>query len=123
MTTIDGSEPKGLRDILADHSDEVADLTRRLRAVIRTARPELGEKIYLGWHGLGFHHPAKGYVAALFPREHDVNVGFEHGADLPDPRGLLQGEGRQVRYLVFTPRGVRPSAEDLVEYLDLALSE
>jgi hypothetical protein len=52
-----------------------------------------------------------------------VNVGFEHSADLPDPHRLLQGDGSQVRYLVFTPRGVRPSAEDLVEYLDLALGE
>jgi hypothetical protein len=123
MTTIDGSEPKGLRDLLADHSDEVADLTRRLRAFIRTNAARTGREGIPRWHGLDFHHPATGYVATLFPREHDVNVGFEHGADLPDPHGLLQGNRRQVRYLIFTPRSVRPSPEDLIEYLDLALGE
>ncbi|HET6754792.1 MAG TPA: DUF1801 domain-containing protein [Jiangellaceae bacterium] len=121
MTT--GGEPDGLRDLLAEHNGEVADLTRRLRAAVLTGRPELTEKIYLGWYGVGLHHPDKGYVAALFPRADEVHVGFEHGADLPDPDGLLQGDGRQVRYLVFRPDAARPTPEDLVEFLDLALGE
>jgi hypothetical protein len=121
MTT--GGEPDGLRDLLAEHNGEVADLTRRLRAAVLTGRPELTEKIYLGWYGVGLHHPDKGYVAALFPRADEVHVGFEHGVDLPDPDGLLQGDGRQVRYLVFRPDAARPTPEDLVEFLDLALDE
>ena len=52
-----------------------------------------------------------------------MHVGFEHGVDLPDPDGLLQGAGRQVRYLVFRPDAARPTPEDLVEFLDLALGE
>jgi len=28
-----------------------------------------------------------------------VNLGFTHGADLPDPQGILQGTGRQVRHI------------------------
>jgi hypothetical protein len=121
MATTRTSEPTGVRDLLAEHSDEVAELTRRLRAAVLTARPELAEKIYVGWHGVGLHHPDQGYVAALFPRAHEVQVGFEHGADLPNPYGLLQGDGRQVRYLVFRPGAARPTVDDLVEYLDLAL--
>lgn len=123
VTANDGGEPTGLAELLAEHSEEVAELTRRLRAVIRKAHPELTEKIYVGWHGLGFRHPDKGYVAAVFPREHDAQVGFEHGADLPDPYGLLQGGGRQVRYLSFRPDDASPTDDQLVEYLDLALSE
>jgi hypothetical protein len=123
MAETTGGEPDGFRDLLAEHSDEVAELTRRLRAQIRAAHPELTEKIYVGWHGLGLHHPAKGYVAALFPRADEVRVGYEHGADLPDPCGLLHGDGRQVRYLVFRPGAARPTLDDLVEYLDLALGQ
>jgi hypothetical protein len=123
MAMITGGEPDGLRDLLAEHHGEVADLTRRLRAAVLTGRPELTEKIYLGWYGVGLHHPDKGYVAALFPRADEVHVGFEHGVDLPDPDGLLQGAGRQVRYLVFRPDAARPTPEDLVEFLDLALGE
>ena len=39
----------------------------------------------------------------------------------PTRYGLLQGDGRQVRYLVFRPGAARPTVDDLVEYLDLAL--
>ena len=123
MARTAGGEPDGVRDLLAQHSSEVANLTRQLRAAVRTARPELTEKIYLGWYGVGLHHPDKGYVAALFPRADEVHVGFEHGVDLPDPYGLLQGGGRQVRYLVFRTGAARPTADDLVEYLDVALGE
>jgi hypothetical protein len=28
-----------------------------------------------------------------------VNLGFNRGVDLPDPRGILQGTGRQVRHI------------------------
>jgi hypothetical protein len=70
---------------------------------------------------VGFHHPELGYAAALFPRAGEVHVGFEHGADLPDHHRLLHGEGRQVRYLIFTPGTSGPTLEDLVECLDLAL--
>jgi hypothetical protein len=116
-------EPAGLTDLLADHTDPVASLTRRLREAILGARPELAETVYPGWHGLGFHHPDLGYAVALFPRRQEVHVGFEHGVSLPDHRGLLHGEGRQVRYLVFSPGAPKPTAADLVEYLDLALGQ
>jgi hypothetical protein len=69
---------------------------------------------------LGFHYPKSGYVAALFPREGAVMVGFEHRADLPDPYGLLEGTDRRLRYLRFTADG-GPTDEQLVEYLDFAL--
>jgi hypothetical protein len=121
MAKTTGGEPDGMRDLLAKHSDEVADLTRRLRAVARASCPELTERIYFGWYGVGLHHPAKGYVAALFPRADEVHVGFDQGLDLPDPYGLLQGDGHQVRYLVFRPGEARPTPDDLVEYLNLAL--
>ena len=82
-------------DLLADHSPDVAALAARLRGVILEAHPEFTERLYRGWHGLGFHHPIAGYVAGLFPRQHEVNVGLEHGAELPDPHHLLQGTGRR----------------------------
>ncbi|WP_281358418.1 hypothetical protein [Pseudonocardia bannensis] len=32
-----------------------------------------------------------------------MDVGFEHGADLPDPHRLLAGAGRRLRHLRFSP--------------------
>src|SRR5690242_8637281 len=114
--------PPGFEELLEDHCASISALTRHLRDVILTARPELTERVYRGWHGLGFHHPARGYIAAVFPGTDSVSVGFEHGADLPDPHGLLQGTGKRLRYLRFTPDASAPTHEHLVEYLDLAVS-
>jgi len=106
--------------LLSGEPPAVAQLVRRLRAVVRDAHPDLRERVNTGWHGLAFHHPRDGYVVALFPRDGGVNVGFELGADLPDPHGRLSGRGRtrDVRVEV----GAGADEEDVVvDYLDLAV--
>src|SRR5688500_1880941 len=113
--------PAGFDQLLDDHCADIAALARDLRTVILDARPELTERVYQGWHGLGFHHPERGYVAAIFPGKCSVSVGFEHGADLPDPHGLLRGTGKRLRYLHFTPDSAAPNQEHLIDYLDLAI--
>jgi hypothetical protein len=90
-----------LSSLLADHTGEVADLTQVLRAVVRSALPMATEKINLDWQGLGYHDPDAGYVAGIFPGDESVKLGFEHGVELPDPAGLLDGDGSRVRYLVL----------------------
>jgi hypothetical protein len=42
------------------------------------------------------------YVGAF--RAH-VNVGFFHGAALPDPAGLLEGAGKYMRHVKVKPGG------------------
>ncbi|OZM78232.1 DUF1801 domain-containing protein [Pseudonocardia sp. MH-G8] len=109
-----------LHALLSPEPPAVAELVHRLRAVVRDAHPDLGERVNSGWHGLAFHHPRGGYVVALFPRDGGVNVGFEHGGDLPDPHGRLLGRGRtrDVRVEV----GAGPDEEEVVvDYLDLAV--
>jgi hypothetical protein len=50
-------------------------------------------------------------------------VYLERGAALPDPHGLLGGDGRlrQTRTLTFRPGQRTPGPAHLVEYLDLAV--
>jgi hypothetical protein len=85
--------------------------------------PDLVERFYPGWQGLGWRHPDGGLLATLFARDEDVIVYFERGVELPDPYGLLGGAGRlrQTRTLTFRPEVATPMAAQLVEYLDLAL--
>ncbi|OLT23727.1 hypothetical protein BJF78_31850 [Pseudonocardia sp. CNS-139] len=111
-----------LDQMLATEPPAVADLVRRLRAVLLDAHPDLRERVNLGWHGIGFHHPRGGYVVGLFPRHGGVNVGFEYGADLPDPHGRLLGEHRRRTRDVRVEVGAGPDEEDVVvDYLDLAV--
>jgi hypothetical protein len=60
-------------------------------------------------------------VCALFPRDGGVNVGFEHGADLPDPHGRLVGEGRRMRDVRIEVDAGPEEEELVVDYLDLAV--
>jgi hypothetical protein len=52
-----------------------------------------------------------------------VNVGFFHGAALPDPAGLLQGDGKYMRHVKLNPdRTVDASQLEAlitVAYLDI----
>lgn len=107
--------------LLSGEPPAVAALVRRLRAVVLAAHPDLRERVYVGWHGLGFHHPRGGYLFALFPRDGGVNVGFEYGADLPDPHGRLLGERRRTRDVRVEVDAGPDEEEVVVDYLDLAL--
>jgi Uncharacterized conserved protein len=109
-----------LTKLLSAEPPEVAQLLLRLRDVVREAHPDLQEKVNLGWHGIAYRHSRAGYVCGLFPRGNGVNVGFEHGADHPDPHGRLVGTGRtrDVRVEV----GAGPEEDEIVvDYLDLAV--
>ena len=88
-------------DILSPHSLQIRDLTQRPRKLVKQAVPRAIERVYPGWHGFGVHDPKAGYFCGIFPQTDSVKLGFEFGRLLPDPQGLLQGEGKQVRYVVL----------------------
>jgi len=81
-----------------DHPQE-AELALWLRGLVRAADPHLSGHVCRGWGGIGYRHPEAGCVGAIFPREGEVHLAFEHGASLPDPERRLAGAGRQVRHL------------------------
>ncbi len=119
------AEPSQWSEILAGHTGEVSALARRLRSAALAALPDLSERVYPGWQGLGLRHPTAGLVATIFAREADVVVYLERGASLPDPDGLLHGAGhlRQTRTIVFRPSPDTPTLEQFVAYLDLAVEQ
>jgi hypothetical protein len=51
-----------------------------------------------------------------------VNVGFFHGAALPDPAHLLQGTGRFMRHVKLRP-GTPTNAAELSNLIDAAYSD
>ena len=106
--------------LLAEHTAGVVAAAEWLRELVLGALPDAAERVYRGWHGFGYHHPEAGYVCAVFPRAEEALLAFERGVLLPDPHGLLVGDGRTVRWVpVRTPGD--PPAERLVELLDAAV--
>jgi hypothetical protein len=60
-----------------------------------------------------------GYVNAF--KAH-VNVGFFHGAELPDPAGLLEGSGKHMRHVKLKP-GAAINSATLGRLIDEAYSD
>ena len=86
---------------LQERHAEVAGLALWVRAAVVEADPDLTERVYLRWDGIGFRHPDAGYVCGIFPQADHVRLLFEHGQRLDDADGLLEGEGSQTRYLAI----------------------
>ena len=91
--------PKEVQDFLVESHPDLARLALWVREAILAGEPDLTERVYRGWDGIGFRHPDAGYVCAIYPREQEVRLLFEHGARLEDPERLLEGAGHQTRFL------------------------
>jgi len=84
-----------------------------LRGLVREAVPDAIERVRAGWQLIGYDLPVRRYglyFAYLAPEQTNVHLGFEYGAFMDDPSGLLSGAGvtSQVRWVTFD----RPSAID-----------
>jgi hypothetical protein len=78
------------------------DLLFELRGLVFKAAPHASERIL--WNGLSYHDaqiggPVKGAICQLSIEGDHVIIGFIHGAFLPDPSGLLQGDRKSKRCL------------------------
>lgn len=94
--------------LLARYTPEVRDCVRRLRELIGSWVPEAQEQVYPGWKAIGYRSADAGYFCGLFPQDDHVLVGFERGAGLTDPKGLLERPrtgrvGGTLRYLRISP--------------------
>ena len=85
--------------ILVGHNPRVQALAARLQELVRTTVPDATERAYPGWHCIGYRHPQCGYFCGIFPQEKSVRLLFEYGILLPDPASLLEGNGKQTRYV------------------------
>jgi hypothetical protein len=93
---------------LAGYPDGIREAAEILRAVVRRAVPESIERVRGGWRLIGYEVPVgrrSRYFAYIAPEPIHVHLGFEYGAWMEDPDGLLQGAHlglRQVRFTTFT---------------------
>lgn len=80
--------------------DPLGDCARRWFAVMRRSGTDVRELMHDGCPTACVGDAAFGYVNVF--RAH-VNVGFFLGVALPDPAGLLQGEGKRMRHVKVRP--------------------
>lgn len=93
--------PADLFEILGRFPERTIEMALKLRKMIIDLYPDLEEKAYPVWCGLGFKKPKGSYLGALFFSAGRVDLGFERGVFLEDAERVLEGEGKSVRYLRF----------------------
>jgi hypothetical protein len=104
-TTVRKSRPPGkeLRQFLGAYEASIGELALALRSMVLEETPTANELIYDAYNAvaIGFSftdRPSEAFCHIAVYSRH-VNLGFQHGADLPDPEKRLIGSGKQVRHL------------------------
>jgi hypothetical protein len=82
------------------HAGDLGAITRRWFEVMRGCGDDVRELLHDGHPTACVGDAAFGYVNAF--KAH-VNVGFFRGAELADPRGLLEGTGKVMRHVKLSP--------------------
>jgi hypothetical protein len=101
---------------LAEYPDGIREAAETLRAIVRSAVPDSIEGVRGGWRLIGYEVPAgrrSRYFAYIAPEPIHVHLGFEYGAWMADPDGLLEGAHlglRKVRFTTFTEGQPIPAA-------------
>jgi hypothetical protein len=89
-------------DLLSPYDPNIQAIARRVRALIFDVVPDVSEHVYpvlkVIRYGLEGNKMA-GLVFFLMPHKERVNLGFNHGTSLPDPKGLLEGTGKNLRHV------------------------
>ncbi len=74
-------------------------ITRELVAVARKNMPKAHEFIYHDALGYSMTESPFDRICYIAPQKGYVNFGFFFGANLPDPKNLLIGEGKRLRHI------------------------
>lgn len=92
----------GFEEIAAAFEPPVRDLAVRTRALITEVYPEVVEVPWVQQnvvgYGVGPKKMSEHFCYIAFHKDH-VNLGFNQGAELPDPEGLLEGPGEMLRHV------------------------
>lgn len=107
--------------MFAAYGPEVAALAEQAASLVERTVPSSRWAVRKGWRCVAFSHPSVGYFCGVFPRPGVAQVGFEFGATLPDPDGLLSGGGAQLRYVMLVPGAPFPERE-LAALLEAAVA-
>lgn len=102
LLTFSGSSPfdAAVAGWFALRPGELGKIAHHWFSVLRTCGPDVRELLHDGCPVVCVRDAPFGYVNAF--RAH-VNVGFFHGAALPDPARLLRGAGRFMRHVPLRP--------------------
>ena len=116
----DGAVPRdpAIDKWLKARSGDLGSIARQWFTVMRSCGDEVRELLHDGCPVACLGDAPFGYVNVF---NSHVNVGFFHGAALPDPAHLLRGNGKFMRHVKLKP-GTPTSATALTSLIEAAYS-
>jgi hypothetical protein len=93
-----------LLGFLEAYDRHISELALALREVILEEVPDASESIYQVYTvaiWFGFSGKMKDMFCYIATNAAHVNLGFPRGTSLPDPNGVLEGEGKTMRHIKF----------------------
>lgn len=90
-----------LNDFLSHYDHEIMDYALNLRELIRSTLPEITEQIDIPAKMIAYCYGQKysELICVIIPSRKGLKLGFNRGAELSDPKKLLQGAGKISRYV------------------------
>lgn len=89
-------------DVIAAAPADIQTLARAARALLADVMPGITEVPWarqkIAGYGIGPKKMSE-HFCYLAPFKKHLNLGFLYGADLPDPEGLLEGAGKELRHI------------------------
>jgi hypothetical protein len=93
-----------LLGFLQAYDPAIANLALALREIILEEVPDASESIYQVYTvaiWFGFSGKMKDMFCYIATSSRHVNLGFPRGSTLPDPNGVLEGDGKAMRHIKF----------------------
>ena len=104
--------PPALIKFLKPYDREIQDLALKLRALVLAEMAPCYENIYDAYSavaiGYGTSDRLRDGIFHIAVYSQHVNLGFNDGATLDDPKRILQGSGNQIRHIkIKTPEDIK----------------
>ena len=98
-----GRAPAKLLDLLRTRDAALAELVLALREVVLEEAPEATELVHDVKYAIALNYTCSGRLKDAFAHivvyKAHCNLGFYRGAELSDPKKLLEGDGKRIRHL------------------------
>ena len=88
-----------IKQLIKNNTPEAQKLVYELRKLIKKLVPGSKEKIYKGWGVIDYHLGGSRDFISIGPQKKYVNLYFMRGIELPDPAGILEGSGKNMRHV------------------------
>ena len=89
-------------EIIHDRSNAVKEIARAVRDKFFEVYPDVDETVWVrqktAGYGIGPKKMSQHFGWIMTAKSH-VNMGFNYGSSLPDPRHLLEGTGKNMRHI------------------------